>query len=43
MSQTQIELEEGRRKILTPRDSEENQEINDIPVTEERIWKKMTL
>ena len=30
-------LEEIKRKTLTPRDGEENQEINDIPVTEERI------
>ena len=34
---TEVELEEVRRKILTPRDGEENQEINDIPVIEERI------
>ena len=34
---TEVELEEIRRKILTPRDGEENQEINDIPVIEERI------
>ena len=34
---TEVELEELRRKILTPRDGEENQEINDIPVIEERI------
>ena len=32
-----MELEEIRRKILTPRDGEENQEINDIPMIEERI------
>ena len=32
-----MELEEIRRKILTPRNSEENQEISDIPVIEERI------
>ena len=32
-----MELEEIRRKILTPRDGEENQEINDIPVIQERI------
>ena len=34
---TKVELEEIRRKILAPRDGEENQEINDIPVIEERI------
>ena len=34
---TEVELEEVRRKILTPRDGEENQEINDIPVIQERI------
>ena len=34
---TEVELEEISRKILTPRDREENQEINDIPVIEERI------
>ena len=33
----EVELEESRRKILTPRDGEENQEVNDIPVIEERI------
>ena len=33
----EVELEEIRRKIWTPRDAEENQKINDIPVTEERI------
>ena len=32
-----MELEEIRRKILTPISSGENQEINDIPVIEERI------
>ena len=32
-----MELEEVRRNILTPRNGKENQEINDIPVTEERI------
>ena len=32
-----MELEEIKRKILTPRDGEENQEINDITVIEERI------
>ena len=32
-----MELEEIRRKMLTPRDGEENQEINDIHVIEERI------
>ena len=34
---TEEELEEIGRKTLTPRDDEENQEINDIPVIEERI------
>ena len=34
---TDVELEEIRRKNLTPRDGEENQKINDIPVIEERI------
>ena len=34
---TEVELEEIWRKILTPRDGEENQEINDIPLIEERI------
>ena len=34
---TEVELEEIRRKMLTPRDGEENQEINDIHVIEERI------
>ena len=28
--QMKVELEEIRRKLLTPRDAEENQEINDI-------------
>ena len=37
---TEVELEEIRRKILTPKDDEENQEINDIPVREERILYK---
>ena len=32
-----MELEEIRRNILTSRDSEENQDINDIPVIEQRI------
>ena len=32
-----MEFEEIRRKILTPRDGEENQETNDIPVIKERI------
>ena len=32
---TEVELEEIIRKILTPRDGEEN--INDIPMIEERI------
>ena len=35
---TEVELEEIRRKSFKPTDGEENQEINDIPVTEERIW-----
>ena len=34
---TEEELEKIGRKTLTPRDDEENQEINDIPVIEERI------
>ena len=34
---TDVELEEIRRKILTPRDGKENQEINEIPVIEEKI------
>ena len=34
---TEEELEEIGRKTLTPRDDEQNQEINDIPVIEERI------
>ena len=33
----EVELEEIRRKIWTPRDADEIQKINDIPVTEERI------
>ena len=33
----EVELEEIRRKIFTPRQGEENQEINDILVIEERI------
>ena len=37
---TEVELEEIRRKNLTPRDGEENQEINDISVIEERIQKE---
>ena len=32
-----MKLQEIRRKILAPRDGEETQEINDIPVIEERI------
>ena len=32
-----VELEGIRRKNLTPRDGEENQEINDIPVIEETM------
>ena len=32
-----VELEEIRRRILTPRGGEENQETNDILVIEERI------
>ena len=34
---TEVESEEIRGKILPPRDGGENQEINDIPVIEERI------
>ena len=34
---TEVELEEIRRKVVTPRDVEENQEINDILVIEEEI------
>ena len=34
---TEEELEKIGRKTLTPRDDEENHEINDIPVIEERI------
>ena len=34
----EVELEETRRKILSPKDGEENQEINGIPIIEERIW-----
>ena len=34
---TEVELEEIRRKILTHRDGEENQEINHIPVMEKSI------
>ena len=33
----EVDLEEVRRKILIHRDGEENQEINVIPVIEERI------
>ena len=33
----EVEIEEIKGKILTRRDGEENQEINDIPVIEERI------
>ena len=32
-----MKLEEIRRKSLTPRDREENQKINDIPVMEECV------
>ena len=32
----EVDLEEVRRKILIPRDGEENQESNVIPVIEER-------
>ena len=32
-----MKLEEIRRKFLTPRDREENQKINDIPVMEECV------
>ena len=34
---TEVDLKEIRREIFTPKDGEENQEINDIPVIEERI------
>ena len=34
---TEVELGEIRRNILTPTDGGGNQEINDIPVIEERI------
>ena len=34
---TEVELEEIKRKILTHRDGEENQEINDIPVIDKKI------
>ena len=34
---TEVELEETRRNISTPRDGRENQEINVIPVIVERI------
>ena len=34
---TEVELEEIRRKIMTSRNGEENQGINDIPGIEERI------
>ena len=37
---SEVELEEMRRNILTTRNCEENQEINDIPVIEERIQNK---
>ena len=37
---TKGELEENRRKILTTRHGEENQEINDNPVIQERIKNK---
>ena len=33
----EVEIEEIKGRILTRRDGEENQEINDIPVIEERI------
>ena len=33
----EVEIEEIKGEILTRRDGEENQEINDIPVIEERI------
>ena len=35
---TEVEFEETRRKILTPRDDEENQGIYDIPVIEKKKW-----
>ena len=34
---TEVKLEEIKLKKLTPRDGEENQEINDIPVIAERM------
>ena len=34
----EVKLEDIRRKILTPEEGEENQEINDIPGIEENIW-----
>ena len=40
---TEGELEEIRRKNLKRRDGEENQEINDIPVIEERIQNESRL
>ena len=36
-----MELEEIWRKTLTTRDDEENQEINEIPVIEERVWNEI--
>ena len=40
---TEVELEGIQRKILTQRNGEENQEINDIPVIEERIQNESRL
>ena len=37
LEQAEVKLKEIRRKILTPRDSEEKQEINHILVIE-KIW-----
>ena len=39
----EVEIEEIKGKILTRRDGEENQEINDIPVIEERIQNESRL
>ena len=33
----EVELEEIRRKILPPRDGEEKQEVNDVPLIEKKI------
>ena len=37
----EVGLEEIRRKIVTPTDGEENREINDIAVIEERMRNEM--